>query len=85
MAVRCNNIAVLILNYSIMKNPLKNSKSELDLRSLSEILTAGAAAGIAVASFAGKKGNIGGIIGAGLSLLIGGLLVALDDSEPSKN
>lgn len=68
-----------------MKNPLKNSKSELDLSSLSEILTAGAAAGIAVASFAGKKGNIGGIIGAGLSLLIGGLLVALDDSEPRKN
>ena len=68
-----------------MKNPLKNSKSELDLSCLGEILAAGAAAGMAVASFAGKKGNIGGIIGAGLSLLIGGLLVALDDSEPRKN
>ncbi|NRT10869.1 hypothetical protein [Flavobacterium sp. 14A] len=68
-----------------MKNPEKRSKSELNLGNASELLTAGAAAGMAIASFAGKKGNIGGIIGAGFTLLIGGLIVAMDDDEPTKN
>lgn len=63
-----------------MKNLFKNSKSELDLTSVAEILAAGAAAGMAISSFAGKKGNVGGIIGAGFSLLIGGLIIALDDN-----
>ena len=64
-----------------MKNLFKKSKSELKLADAAELLTAGAAAGMAIASFAGKKGNIGGIIGAGFTLLIGGLLVALDDES----
>lgn len=64
-----------------MKNLFKKSKSELNLADAAELLTAGAAAGMAIANFAGKKGNIGGIIGAGFTLLIGGLLVALDDES----
>ncbi len=68
-----------------MKNPFKNSKTELDIYGMGEILTAGAAAGIAIASFAGKKSNVGGIIGAGLSLLIGGLLVAMDEDNSKHN
>ena len=40
---------------------------------------------MAIASFAGKKANVGGIIGAGLSLLIGGLLVAMEEEEPNHN
>jgi hypothetical protein len=67
-----------------MKNLFKKSKSDLDLSSVAEILTAGAAAGMAIASFAGKKGNVGGIIGAGFSLLIGGLLVSLDEDGSKK-
>lgn len=66
-----------------MKNLFKNSKSELDLTNVSELIAVGAAAGMAIAKFAGKKENVGGIIGAGFSLLIGGLIVALDD-ESSK-
>ena len=68
-----------------MKNPFKKSNTELDLSSVGKILSSGAAAGMSIASFAGKKGNIGGIIGAGLSLLIGGLLVAMKDEEPKHN
>ncbi|SHG44707.1 hypothetical protein SAMN05444372_10633 [Flavobacterium micromati] len=67
-----------------MKNVFTKSKSELDLTSVAEILAAGATAGMAISSFAGKKGNVGGIIGAGISLLIGGLIVALDDN-PTTN
>ena len=62
-----------------MKNLFKNSKPELDLTNVAEILAAGAAAGMAITAFAGKKGNVVGIIGAGFSLLIGGLIIALDD------
>lgn len=64
-----------------MKNPFKKSNAELDLSNVGEILAAGAAAGMAIANFAGKKGNVGGIIGAGLSLLIGGLIVAMEDDK----
>jgi thiamine pyrophosphate-dependent acetolactate synthase large subunit-like protein len=67
-----------------MKNPLKKSKTELNLTNAGELMAAGAAAGMAIAAFAGKKGNIGGIIGAGFTLLIGGLIVAMDDSEPTR-
>ena len=68
-----------------MKNLFKKQNTEMDFSSLSTILTSGAAAGMAIASFAGKKGNVGGIIGAGLSLLIGGLLVAMEEEEPNHN
>lgn len=68
-----------------MKNPFKKSNTELDLNNVGKILSTGAAAGMAIASFAGKKGTIGGIIGAGLSLLIGGLLVALQEDDLSHN
>ena len=67
-----------------MKNLLKKSKSELNLSNASELLAAGSAAGMAIASFAGKKGNIGGIIGAGFTLLIGGLIVAMDEDASKK-
>lgn len=67
-----------------MKNSLRKSNTDLDLSSLSEIVSAGAAAGMVIAGFAGKKSNVGGIIGAGLSLLISGILVALDDTKPNK-
>ncbi len=68
-----------------MKNPFKKSNTALDLNNVGKILSPGAAAGMAIASFAGKKANVGGIIGAGLSLLIGGLLVALQDDDFSRN
>lgn len=68
-----------------MKNPFKKSTTALDLNSVGKILSTGAATGMAIASFAGKKENIGGIIGAGLSLLIGGLLVAMEDDEPKNS
>lgn len=68
-----------------MKNPFKKSNTALDLNNVGKILSTGAAAGMAIASFAGKKTNAGGIIGAGLSLLIGGLLVALQDDDLSRN
>ena len=68
-----------------MKNPFKKSNTALDLNNVGKILSTGAAAGMAIASFAGKKGNVGGIIGAGLSLLIGGLLVALQEDDLSRN
>jgi uncharacterized membrane protein YkvI len=68
-----------------MKNPFKKSNAELDLSSVGKILTAGAAAGMAITNFAGKKGNVGGIIGAGLSLLIGGLLVAMEEENSKKS
>ena len=67
-----------------MKNLFKNSKSELDLTNVAEILAAGAAAGMAISTFAGKKGNVGGIIGAGFSLLIGGLIIAMDEDSSKK-
>ena len=68
-----------------MKNPFKKTNTALDFSNVGNILSSGAAAGMAIASFAGKKGNVGGIIGAGLSLLIGGLLVALQDDDLSRN
>ena len=68
-----------------MKNPFKKSNTELNLSSVGKILSSGAAAGMAIVSFAGKKGNVGGIIGASLSLMIGGLLVAMEEDESSHN
>lgn len=68
-----------------MKNPFKKSNSELDINGMGKILTSGAAAGMAIAAFAGKKGNTGGMIGAGLSLLITGLLIAMDEDDSKHN
>lgn len=66
-----------------MKNLFKKENTELDFSSLSTILTSGAAAGMAIANYAGKNPKTGGIIGVGLSLLVTGLITALDDSEPN--
>ena len=68
-----------------MKHPFKKSNTALDLNNVGKILSTGAAAGMTIANFAGKKGNVGGIIGAGLSLLIGGLLVAMQEDDLSRN
>ena len=62
-----------------MKNPFKKQNSELDFSSLSTILTSGAAAGMAIANHLGKNPQTGGIVGVGLSLLITGLMTALED------
>lgn len=66
-----------------MKNFLKKSKSELS--SVAELLTAGAAAGMAIGSYVGMNGKNSAVIGAGLSLLIGGLFLATDDNQSREN
>jgi hypothetical protein len=66
-----------------MKNPFKKQNTELDFGSLSAILSSGAAAGMAIANHLGKKPQTGGIIGVGLSLLVTGLLTALEDETSS--
>ena len=68
-----------------MKNPFKKSNTELDFSSLSAILSSGAAAGMAIANHLGKNPQTGGIIGVGLSLLVTGLMTALDDEPSSDN
>ena len=68
-----------------MKNPFKKQNSQLDLNGVGKILTSGAAAGMAIAQFAGKKGNVGGIIGAGISLFIGGILVAMEEDKKASD
>lgn len=64
-----------------MNNPFKKEKAELDFSSLSTILSSGAAAGMAIANHLGKNPQTGGIIGVGLSLLITGLMTALEDDS----
>lgn len=66
-----------------MKNLFKKQKTEMDFSSLSTILTSGATAGMAIANHLGKNPQTGGIIGIGLSLLVTGLITALDDETPS--
>jgi hypothetical protein len=68
-----------------MKNPFKKSNTELDINGVGKILTSGAATGMAIASFVGKNGKTAGMIGAGLSLLVTGLLAAMDDTIPNHN
>lgn len=51
----------------------------MDFSNLSTILTTGAAAGMAIANHLGKNPQTGGIIGVGLSLLVTGLMTALED------
>ena len=69
----------------IMKNLFKKQNTEMDFSSLSAILTSGAAAGMAIANHLGKNPQTGGIIGVGLSLLVTGLMTAMDDDVPAKN
>jgi uncharacterized membrane protein YgaE (UPF0421/DUF939 family) len=66
-----------------MENQVKNSKNELDLKSLEQVLTAGVSAGLAIASFSGSNSKTGGIIGGGFALLVSGLLLALDEEVKS--
>jgi hypothetical protein len=68
-----------------MKNPFKKQNTELDFSSLSAILTSGAAAGMAIANHLGKNPQTGGVIGVGLSLLITGLMTALEDETSPSN
>ena len=68
-----------------MKNPFKKSNTELDFSSLSTILTSGAAVGMAIANHLGKNPQTGGIIGVGLSLLVTGIMTALEDEIPTPN
>jgi hypothetical protein len=62
-----------------MKNLLKKQSTEMDFSNLSAILTSGAATGMAIANHLGKNPQTGGIIGVGLSLLVTGLMTALED------
>ncbi|SHM91442.1 hypothetical protein [Flavobacterium saccharophilum] len=68
-----------------MKNLFKKQNTEMDFSSLSTILTSGAAAGMAIANHLGKNPQTGGMIGVGLSLLVTGLMTALDDEKSSSN
>ena len=62
----------------------KKKTSELNFGDVSVLLSAGAATGMTIAKFAGKNEQIGGMIGAGLSLLVTGLMVAADADIPQK-
>ncbi|OXG05223.1 hypothetical protein B0A79_09105 [Flavobacterium piscis] len=62
-----------------MKNLFKQQNTEMDFTNLSAILTSGASTGMAIANHLNKNQKTGGIIGAGLSLLVTGLLLALED------
>jgi hypothetical protein len=69
-----------------MKNIFKKQNQEkMDFNSLSTILTSGAAAGMAIANHLGKNPQTGGVIGVGLSLLVTGLITALEDEPSSDN
>ncbi|UUW08385.1 hypothetical protein NLG42_20025 [Flavobacterium plurextorum] len=68
-----------------MKNLFKKQNQEMDFSSLSTILTSGAAAGMAIANHLGKNPQTGGVIGVGLSLLVTGLITALEDEPSSDN
>lgn len=64
-----------------MKNLFENQDQQLDFNSLGSILSSGVAVGVAIAKYAGKNPQTGGIIGVGLSLLVTGLVIALDDDK----
>ncbi len=68
-----------------MNNPFKKQNTDLDFSSLSTILTSGAAVGMAIANHLGKNPQTGGIIGVGLSLLVTGIMTALEDEIPTPN
>ena len=62
-----------------MKNLFKKQNTVMVFSSLSAILTSGAAAGMAIANHLGKNPQTGGLIGVGLSLLVTGLMTALEN------
>ena len=66
-----------------MKNLFKKQKSELDFSNLGAILSTSVAAGVAIANYSGKNPKTAGIISAGLSLLVTGLITAMDDEVPN--
>jgi hypothetical protein len=68
-----------------MKNLFKKQKSELDFSNLVAILSTSVATGVAVAKYSRKNPKTAGIISAGLSLLVTGLITAMDDDIPSQN
>ncbi len=68
-----------------MKNLFKKQNTELDFSSLSTILTSGARAAMAIAHYVGKDKKTAGMIGAGLSLLVTGLIAGLDDDAVKHN
>ncbi len=68
-----------------MKNLFKKQKSELDFSNLGAILSTSVAAGVAIAKYSGKNPKTAGIISAGLSLLVTGLITAMDDEVPNHN
>lgn len=68
-----------------MKNLFKKKDSELDFSSLGTILSTSVAAGGAIANYSGKNPKTAGIISAGISLLVTGLIRALDDDTSSSN
>lgn len=68
-----------------MKKLFKKKDSELDFSSLETILSTSVAAGVAIANYSRKNPETAGIIGAGISLLVTGLITALDDDTSSSN
>lgn len=68
-----------------MKNLFKKQKTELDFTSLGTILSTSIAAGVAIAEYSGKDPKTTGIISAGLSLLVTGLIIATYNEDPITN
>ncbi|MCC9063607.1 hypothetical protein [Flavobacterium piscisymbiosum] len=68
-----------------MKNLFKKKNSELDFSSLGTILSTSVATGVAIANYSGKNSKTAGIISAGLSLLVTGLITAVDDDNSKNN
>lgn len=76
---------LIILKQTIMKNLFKKQKTELDFNNLGAILSTSVATGAAIAKYSGKKPKTACIISAGLSLLVTGLITAIDDDSPKHN
>jgi hypothetical protein len=68
-----------------MKNLFKKQKTELDFSNLAAILSTSVATGAAIAKYSGINPKTAGIISAGLSLLVTGLITAMDDDSPKHN
>jgi hypothetical protein len=68
-----------------MKNLFNKQKTEMDFNSLGVILSTSVAAGVAIAKYSGKNPKTAGIISAGLSLLVTGLITAMDEEVPNHN
>jgi hypothetical protein len=76
---------LIILKQTIMKNLFKKQKTELDFSNLGAILSTSVATGAAIAKYSGKNPKTACIISAGLSLLVTGLITAIDDDSPKHN